>query len=175
MFHDYNGRCRDGIVVYKMEHAITGHVHMGSTSQHVKDRWRNHTSAILKCHRDGKKSASVARFVAATLINFQPGVLNTKIVRSHLKYSILWQGNPLSVVQTFGTPTCKLCSRERLEIYKRARFKRNTLINERTDLFEACKHKAAFHRYEQEAPCTDETQGSRKGPARSNHRVLISV
>ena len=158
-----------------MQHKITGHTYIGSTSKHAKKRFRQHTSDILKYHETGQRSTSVARFLGATFCNWRPGTLNGNIIRNSINYSILWQGKTLSTLQTFGTPTCKLCSKERLEIYKRARFKRETLINDRTHLFEACKHKTAFHRYEEGAQCTDETCQSRKGPTRSNHREVISV
>ena len=171
----YNNKCRECIVVYQMQHKVTGHVYIGSTSKHAKKRFQQHTSDIMRYHEKGSKSTSVARFFACTFINWKPGDLSARLVRNSINYSILWQGKPLSTVQTFGTPTCKLCSKKRLEIYKRARFKGRTLINDRTHLFEACKHRPDFHRYTEQEPCTDETQGSRKGPARSNHRVLISM
>ena len=50
---------------------------------------------------------------------------------------ILWQGNQLSTAQTFGTPSCEVCSKERPEIHKRARFKRATLTNEKAEISEA--------------------------------------
>ena len=147
--------------------------YIGSTSNHAKTRFQNHTSQIIQCHETGKRSTSAAKFFAAALMNFRPGTVSATLVRSQIEYSILWQGNPLATVQTFGTPHCKLCSKERLETYKRARHKRDTLINERTNLFEACLHKPSFHRYKVDE-CTDETQESRKGPAESNHRALVA-
>ena len=170
----YDNICRERIIVYQMQHRHTGHCYIGSTSCTAKSRFQQHNSQIVRCHETGQRSTSVAKFFAATLMNWRPGTVSARLVRNQTKYSILWQGNPLSTVQTFGTPSCKLCSKERLEIYKRARFKRATLINERTNLFEACNHKPSFHRYKVDE-CTDETQQSRKGPAESNHRVLVSV
>jgi hypothetical protein len=38
-----------------------------------------------------------------------------------IKCEILWKGNPISVVKTFGKATCVLCNRERLEIIKISR------------------------------------------------------
>ena len=170
----YDNICRERIIVYQMQHRHTGHCYIGSTSCTAKSRFQQHNSQTVRCHETGQRSTSVAKFFAATLMNWRPGTVSARLVRNQTKYSILWQGNPLSTVQTFGTPSCKLCSKERLEIYKRARFKRATLINERTNLFEACNHKPSFHRYKVDE-CTDETQQSRKGPAESNHRVLVSV
>ena len=171
----YNNICRERIIVYQMQHKHTNHCYIGSTTCPAKTRFQRHTSQTIKCHETGERSTSVAKFFAATLMNWRPGTVSSNLVRNQTNYSILWQGNPLSTVQTFGTPHCKLCSKERLEIYKRARFKRATLINERTNLFEACNHKPSFHRYKVD-DCTDETRRSRKGPAESNHRApVVSV
>ena len=100
--------------------------------------------------------------------------VSARLVRHQIEHSIPWQGNPLSTVQTFGTPSYRLRSKERLETHKRARFKRATLINERTNLFEACNHKPSFHQCKVDE-CTDETQESQKGPAESVHRALVSA
>ena len=141
----HNNICRERIVVYQMKSRCTNHCYIGSTSCHAKTRFQHHTSNVVQCHATGKKSTSAARFFAALLMNFRPGTVSARLVRNQIEYSILWQGNPLSTVQTFGTPHCKLCSKERLEICKRARHKRDTLINDRTNLFEACNHKPSFH------------------------------
>ena len=74
--------------------------------------------------------------------------LTPSLIRNNTEYSILWQGNPLSTVKTFGIPHCsRLCGKERLEILKRARYKPQSLINKKKDLYEACNHKPQFHRY----------------------------
>jgi hypothetical protein len=41
-------------------------------------------------------------------------------VQDHLRYrfEILWKGNLISAVKTFGEKTCTLCSHERLAIFK---------------------------------------------------------
>jgi hypothetical protein len=41
--------------------------------------------------------------------------------RDLIKCEILWQGNPISCVKTFGKNTCSLCNRERMEIIKISR------------------------------------------------------
>ena len=135
----HNNICRERIVVHQLKSAHTNHCHIGSTSCHAKTRFQNHTTQIIQCHETGKKSTSAARFFAAALMNFRPGTVLARSVRCQTEHSVLWQGNPLSTVQTFGTPHCKLCSKERLEMCKRARYKRDALINERTNLFEASK------------------------------------
>ncbi len=73
--------------------------------------------------------------------------------RDLIKCDILWKGNPISVVKTFGRATCALCNRERMEIIKLSRSAPDTLINSCSDIHGACRHKPRFHRYhEQETP-----------------------
>ena len=72
--------------------------------------------------------------------------------------SILWQGNPLSVVKTFGSRDCKLCMKERFEILRAKKKDPNKLINRCNEIYGACRHKPRFHRFEQKTfPGTDES------------------
>ena len=172
----YNNVCRKAIVVYQMENIETGQVHIGSTQRHLKKRMERHNNDILYCHRTGNKRSSVANYYAAFLTNWPPGAPSARLIKNCTRHSVLWQGKALSAVKTFGTLNCKLCSKERLETFKRAQFKPGTLTNRRKDFHEACKHKPSFHRHTMEHS-PDETQGSRKGrdPVNSNHRELVSV
>ena len=171
----YNDICRRSVVVYQAECDLTGDVYIGSTHQHLKTRMQQHNKQAIRCHKTGTSATSFARYFGTFFQNFE--VLSPRLIRNSINYSILYQGNPLSVVQTFGTPNCRLCSKERIEILKRSRHKPQSLINKRQELYEACKHKPQFHRYKVEEASTDETSNSRKSQsaARSNHRVLISV
>ena len=138
---------------------------------------QQHNRDAIRHHTNGKGGTSFARHFGTMFINWRKGTVTQRLIRNNINYSILWKGNPLSTVKTFGTPHCKLCAKERLEIMKRARLKPSTLINKKRDLYEACNHKPQFHRYtNKETPSTDETQGSRKGQTtESYHRVLASV
>ena len=169
----YNNICRTSLIVYQAECNITGRVYIGSTHQHLKKRMQQHNTDAIRFHRSGKKSTAFAEHFGTVFMNFKQ--LTPRLLRNNITYSILWKGNPLSTVKTFGTPHCKLCTKEKLEILKRARYKPGTLINRRRDLHEACKHKPQFHRYHDEENSTDETRDSRKGPAKSDHRVYVSV
>ena len=138
---------------------------------------QQHNRDAIRHHTNGKGGTSFARHFGTMFINWRKGTVTQRLIRNNINYSILWKGNPLSTVKTFGTPHCKLCAKERLEIMKRARLKPSTLINKKRDLYEACNHKPQFHRYtNKETPSTDETQESRKGQTtESNHRATASV
>ena len=65
-----------------------------------------------------------------------------------IKMDILWQGNPLSTVKTFGRRCCKLCARERLEILKFEAKNPGFGINKHDEVHGTCHHNPKFHRFE---------------------------
>ena len=70
-------------------------------------------------------------------------------VRDTTNMEIIWQGNPISGVETFKNLNCSLCTRERLEIHKAMKLneKNNTdfLINSSNELCGGCRHLPSFH------------------------------
>jgi hypothetical protein len=75
-----------------------------------------------------------------------------------IKCDILWQGNPIFVMKTYGKSTWALCNRERMEeIIKLSQSTTDILISSCSEIHDACQHKQRFHRYyEQETPSADE-------------------
>ena len=82
-----------------------------------------------------------------------------------LKVEIVWKGNPISCVKTFGTKNCKLCTKERLEIVKMCKYQPEKIINKCNEVYGACRHKPRFHRFpKQKLPAsTDESAMDEKG------------
>ena len=60
---------------------------------------------------------------------------------------LIWQGNPISCMKTFGKEVCLLCMRERIKISKVQQLEENYLINLCYKNFGACRHKMRFHRF----------------------------
>jgi hypothetical protein len=60
---------------------------------------------------------------------------------------ILWQGNPISSMKTFGKLHCTLCMQERLLILKLGKENKGKIINTRSEFFGGCRHRTRFHRY----------------------------
>ena len=87
----------------------------------------------------------------------EEGKLTPGMKRHHRKCEILWRGNPISMVKTFGTRNCALCNRERLEILKRSRKDPNSTINSCNEIYGACRHKPKFHWYIKQNTSTDES------------------
>ena len=92
------------------------------------------------------------------------------LLREKIEFSILWQGNPLSVQKSFGTKTCRLCMKESTHILKELHTNPNKLINHNSKIYTSCHHKTRFHRFPKinhgtDEPCTGrKTQNSRVTP-----------
>ncbi len=132
-------------MVYKIECLRTNKIYIGNTQQHFKTRMQQHFGDVKKLLKTDEKSDSYAKHFAHQLINFKDP--SNKLQRNNIHCSIIWQGNPISAVKTFGTANCALCNKERLEILKLSRYKPHLLINSCNEIYGACRHKPKFHRY----------------------------
>ena len=173
----YNNNCRRSIVVYKIECNMTNKVYIGNTQQNFKTRMQQHFNDVRKLHKHGEKSDSYAKHFAKQFINFNE--INNRIQRNSIHCSVIWQGNPISAVKTFGTANCMLCAKERLEILKISRFKPHLLINSCNEIYGACRHKPRFHRYIT-AQSTDDSKKDEKSPTEemtqtTEEKVLMSI
>jgi len=91
---------------------------LGNTQQKFKNRMQQHFNEIQKLVKLGEKSDSYAKHFATQFHETNPSPTNQ---REGTTCSIIWQGNPISVVKTFATKNCALCAKERLEILKQSR------------------------------------------------------
>ena len=163
----YNGKCNQQIVVYCANCTTTGMKYIGNTQQKVKTRMQGHKQETKELFIKGRRSDSFAAHFAQLI---PPGT-ETKDVKNHFKYTvdILWQGNPLSCVKTFGTSACKLCAKERLAILKLTRSTPHLAINRCTEIYGACRHQTKFHRFdikkeENNMVSTDEAKNAERVP-----------
>ena len=117
---------------------------------------QQHFSDVKKLINKGEKSDSYAKHFAKQFTNdLKPTSPNQ---REGITCSIIWQGNPISVVKTFGSRNCALCAKERIEILKHSYSHPQSLINSNNEIYGACRHKPRFHRYvKQTTPSTDES------------------
>ena len=98
---------------------------------------------------------------AAHFASLVPKGTEGKDVKNYVKVKvdIIWQGDPISCVKTFGSRGCKLCAKERYEILKLTRNNPRMAINKCNEVHGACRHKPRFHRFDQSqiATSTDES------------------
>lgn len=156
----YLGKCRNSIVVYQATDLVTNKRYIGNTQQHVKTRIQQHVQDTKRLFIEGKKSDSFANHFAKNI----PEGTAKKEVKNHIKVKvdILWKGNALSCVKTFGTKHCKLCSKERLAILTLTRKSPQLAVNKCNEVHGACRHRPRFHRFDQSQteannPSTDES------------------
>ena len=120
----FGDNCRKSIVVYKCECTICGKFYIGNTQNHVKKRMNGHYAETRNSVNKGIISDSFAKHFSKHFKNDgldKSGQISSKDVREITRVSILWQGNPISSMKTFGRVNCNLCMMERLEILKAER------------------------------------------------------
>ena len=159
----YEGKCRHSIVVYQATCLKTNKQYIGNTQQHVKTRLQGHIQDIKNLFINDKSSDSFALHFASLV----PEGTAKKNVKDFIKVKvdILWQGDPLSCVKTFGTRSCKLCAKERYAIIKLTRETPNLAINKCNEVHGACHHKPRFHRFDhsENANSSTDESGRMKG------------
>lgn len=140
------GKCRKSLVVYKATCKFCDCFYIGNTQQKLKKRMEQHFGETCKQVNEGDKSDSFAAHFAA---HFEGGDedITRQMVRNKVDMEIVWQGDAISCMKSFGQLSCRLCMKERLEILKQTRRSPEKLINSRSELYGACRHKTNFHRY----------------------------
>ncbi len=156
----YGGKCRHSIVVYQTTCLQTNKRYIGNTQQHVKTRMQGHVQDIKKLFTESKSSDSFATHFASLV----PQGTAKKSIKDFVKVKIdiLWHGDPLSCVKTFGTRDCKLCSKERYAIIKLTRVTPNLAINKCNKVHGACHHKPRFHRFDHSGNVNSSTDESKR-------------
>jgi hypothetical protein len=74
-------------------------------------------------------------------------LLKSSAVYPLVRTKVLWRGSPISCMKSFGTNKCTLCMKERRIILDRSTRNQGNLINQRTEIYGACRHLPNFHRY----------------------------
>ena len=82
-------------------------IYIGNTQQTLKKRMSGHYSDVLRLVRDNKNSDLFAKHFASTLDNDPKP--SSKTLQNNMNFSIIWQGNPISLQKSFGTKKCPLC------------------------------------------------------------------
>ena len=129
--------------------------YIGNTQQHLKKRISQHIGEVKKLVNRGEGSDSFAKHFASHFTD------STNITRDDInrliKIDVMWQGDPISCVKSFGKMSCSLCMKERVEILKASKKQPRQLINSRNEIYGACRHKTKFHRFTRnEKPSTDD-------------------
>ena len=120
-------------------------IYIGNTQQNLKERMNQHAQDVRVLVNTGKTSDSFARHFAK---HFGPAEKATVAkARELVKVEVEWQGNPISIMRSFGKLNCGLCMKERIKILHLSRNDPGKLINSNSEIYGACRHKTKFHRY----------------------------
>ena len=112
----YNGDCRKMCVIYKVTCRICDNFYIGNTQQKMKNWQGQHLDDVKKLvMKEICSDSFAAHFAGHCTLGVKP---SNKELREMMKYQIIWQGNPISCMKTFGKLDCLLCMRERIEILK---------------------------------------------------------
>jgi hypothetical protein len=68
-------------------------------------------------------------------------------LRRMMKVKIIWQGNTISCMKSFGKLYCSLCMHKRIEILCMIHQEEWKIINNCNEIYGACQHKTRFHRF----------------------------
>jgi hypothetical protein len=119
--------CGISVVACKVKCKESGKMCVGSTQQFFKNCMRGHFQDVKQFVEKGTLSDSHAhQWCQVEQTPPTPG-----IQRSFATCSIIWKGDPLSVVKMLGRNSCKLCNRERMVIAKAEHKSPRGLINSR--------------------------------------------
>jgi hypothetical protein len=152
----YEGNCRKKCVVYKATCFLCEAFYIGNTQQALKKRMDGHYVDVQKLVTKGIHSDSFARHFAK---HFETKP-SPRQLRESIDFDILWAANPISVVRSFGKPSCSLCMVERIKNFDQSRVANSKLINSCSEIYGACRHKPRFHRF----PSTDECIMRKRAP-----------
>ena len=143
----YNSKCRHSIVVYKATCKLCDANYIGNTQTHLKQRMNLHFNDVKSLVSKGIRSDTFAKHFAR---HFKKGTKPTsKQIRDIMDIDVIWKGNPISCVKSFGKVNCSLCMKERLAILRASRNEdeKKKMINANSELYGACRHKPKFHRF----------------------------
>jgi hypothetical protein len=143
----YNEECRKMCLVYRATCTICDQPYIGQTQQKLKERMGGHLNDVRKLVLRGETSDTFAAHFARHCKEEGITKPTTGKLRKMMKVKILWQGNPISCMKSFGKLSCSLCMRERIEILRAEKQEEYRIINSRKEIYGACAHKTRFHRF----------------------------
>ena len=114
----------------------------------LNNTWKSGPTNTVTTLDTWSRAAKKIRFFCQPFCStFQQGRQRvTKWSPKTLEVEILWQGKPISCMKSFGKNTCSLCMRERCCILDACNENQKKLINSKSEIFGACRHKTKFHR-----------------------------
>jgi hypothetical protein len=160
----YNGECRKMCVVYKATCRICNEPYIGQTQQKLKDRMGQHLNDVKKLVTKGIKSDSFASHFANHCKKEAKPTSDDDELHIMMKVKIIWQGNAISCMKSFGKLNCSLCICKRIEILHMIHQEEWNIINHHcNEIYGACRHITRFHRFLKEHANVKNTSTDEEG------------
>jgi len=105
----------------------------------------------------GDKSDSFADHMANHFEERGLTAATCQMTKEMVKMKLLWQGNIISCMKSFGKRNCKLCMKERLAILRKSQKNPKKMINAKSEIYGGCRHKTKFHRFNLNSPIEQST------------------
>jgi hypothetical protein len=141
----YNGEWRKMCVVYKATCRVCNESYIEQTQQKLKDRMGQHLDDVKKLITKGIKSDSFTSHFTNHCKKETKATSDE--LHKMMKVKIVWQGNAMSCMKSFGKLNCSLCMRERIQILHTICQEEWKIINHCNEIYGACWHKMRFCRF----------------------------
>ena len=161
--------------------------YIGNTQQTLKARIDQHLDKTKRCVNKGLSFDSFSKHFSSHFLEEREGIgklsptkkVTVGDIRALVRTEILWQGNPISCMKTFGTTSCCLCMKERILLYQAFKenkeLKKLEIINSASELYGACRHKTRFHRFNlSQNPSTDDGGNTPEKSLMSSNNSTLS-
>ena len=80
------------------------------------------------------------------------------MLREQTSMEILWKGDPIRSMRSFGTLACRLCLKEKVFLLKTNWSTPSLLINRLSEIHGGCRHRAKFHRLQMVKNSADDSE-----------------
>ena len=150
-------------MVHKETCRLCNKFYLGCTQNYHKNRNSQHLGYVKRLVCKGKKSDSHAEHFAEHFKQLKAKCTIAR-VREMTEKEIIWQGDPIACVKSFGTKSCVLCMQERCAILKASNTCPDSLINSRNEIFGGCRHIPRFHRFLLNAGPNEASTDDGQGP-----------
>ena len=124
----FQGKCRTKCVIYKATCIPTGKVYIRKTAIFLKQRFSSHYNDAQALANVPLSSSQELAVPASSLSHHLSEIVNTENadevlvraadVRNLTLVEVIWKGDPISCLSSFGEVSCKLCMKEKVEILK---------------------------------------------------------
>ena len=143
----FAGKFKTTSCVYNIRCLVCGKDYVGQTQNAAKTRTGHHCGGLIKLLGKGIKSDTFASHFAQHLKDRDPATVKINEVRNCTLSTLIWSGNPVSLMKSFKSLSCQLCMRERVELEKRWLVNPGTLINTNNKIYGGCRHNAKLHHF----------------------------